>query len=554
MKILIVDDHRYNRELLAFMLDDHGYRYAQAENGQVAVDTYRDDPDIDLILMDINMPVMDGYAAAMAIKDIAKDNLIPILFVTALDDEETLARCLEIGGDDFVPKPVNENVLLAKIRAHERSVKLHNQLKASNESLSYHRRVMDREHKIVETVFSNGMQRMEQHCNNVNFHVSPMSMFNGDLLLISRSPLGGVYVLLGDFTGHGLSAAIGCLPVSDIFYAMAQKKAGIGHIAREINRKLQNILPPNMFFCASILELDRSGDRLTAWCGGMNDMLLLNQRGKIVRKVQSQHMPLGVLSDSEFEDSVELITPVSGLRIYSYTDGIVEAVNGTGEMYGEQRFISFLETTRGPSVDAISDEIERYHEGTAQTDDISLVEIIGKPVTFDGEIHGDNEKSKPICLPWNIVLKLTAEQLRNTNTIEQIVRLISSVQFAKDHRDVLFTIISELYNNSLEHGLLKLDSAIKNEEDGFSQYYQMRKALLDGLSDGELEIKIWVAENECLNIQLTDSGDGFDYSVMSNGAGDQLAHSRGLNLLMSLCENIYYSNGGRTVTVSYPLH
>ena len=239
MKILIVDDHRYNRELMGFILSDHDFDYVEAENGERACEVFAEAPDIDLVLMDVNMPVMDGYEATKKIKQLSGDRLVPVVFVTALDDSETLTKCLTVGGDDFVAKPVNESVLLAKLIAHQRTINIHRQIEETNHTLEYHRRIMDREHAIVEHVFQNGLKGVDIDCNNLRFHVSPMSMFNGDLYLAAPSPSGGVYLLLGDFTGHGLSAAIGCLPVSSIFSTMAEKQASVGDIAREMNTRLQ---------------------------------------------------------------------------------------------------------------------------------------------------------------------------------------------------------------------------------------------------------------------------------------------------------------------------
>ena len=74
------------------------------------------------------------------------------------------------------------------------------------------------------------------------------SIFNGDLLLATRTPSGSMYVMLGDFTGHGLPAAIGAIPVAEVFYGMANKGFSIAAIVAETNRKLRAILPTEVFF------------------------------------------------------------------------------------------------------------------------------------------------------------------------------------------------------------------------------------------------------------------------------------------------------------------
>jgi two-component system cell cycle response regulator DivK len=113
-KILIVDDTEWNRDLLVQLLEDD-YDVAQAVNGEEAVNkTAQERPD--LILMDLGMPVMDGWEATRKIKANGDLKHIPIIAVTshAMIGDEIHAR--EAGCDDYVPKPIDENELLEKIK------------------------------------------------------------------------------------------------------------------------------------------------------------------------------------------------------------------------------------------------------------------------------------------------------------------------------------------------------------------------------------------------------------------------------------------------------
>ena len=386
MKVLIVDDDSYNRELLKLILQDFGYDYAEAGNGAEACRYLECSDDVDIVLMDVNMPVMDGFEATRRIKAMPREHLLPVLFVTARIDDSTLTHCLEVGGDDFVVKPLNESVLVAKLKAHQRTAAIHRDLQESNRALQFHRQLMDREHLIVENVFQNGLQRVDTNCNNIHFHVSPLSMFNGDLLLAAPSPSGGVYAMLGDFTGHGLSAAIGCLPVSDIFYAMTAKQASVGQIAAEMNLRLQRLLPDNMFCCATLVELNQGGDRLSVWSGGMNDLLLIDADNQLEQRIQAQHMPLAILDDDEFEDDVLVIQPSAGARLYVYTDGVIEASNGQGEYFGEQRLLDSLLAAPDDGIDAVFADLDCFRAGGEQEDDTSMLELRCQPVSHGNRV------------------------------------------------------------------------------------------------------------------------------------------------------------------------
>ena len=108
--MLLVDDQKSNRKILAWILSDLGHEHEEAENGREAVEKVRKNVP-DLILMDVVMPVMDGYEATREIKEMLGSQYIPVIFLTGLTDEKTLIKCLENGGDDFLSKPVDLTAL-----------------------------------------------------------------------------------------------------------------------------------------------------------------------------------------------------------------------------------------------------------------------------------------------------------------------------------------------------------------------------------------------------------------------------------------------------------
>lgn len=560
MSILVVDDQRINREIIADILEYENWSVIQASNGQEAVDLYKElSRGIAMVLMDISMPVMDGYEAATLIKQHAGSHHVPILFITGAEEDEVLAKCLEAGGDDFIAKPVQENTLIAKLKVHQRLLDLNRELNSKNESLAGYQLATRREHDIVDKIFKNSMKRMDLDIENVEFRLSPMSMFNGDMLLVAPSPSGGCYVLLGDFTGHGLAAALGCMPVSDIFYAMTAKQSSVGKIAMEVNRRLSNVLPPNMFFCAAFVELSAAGDRLNIWSGGMNDMLLMGEDGEIVKKIQSQHMPLGILDSQEFDIDVTVMTPPENSRLLIYTDGVIEAENPIGELFGEELFEQVVCAENGNYIDRIFYAVEAFTGGHEQNDDIAVADILCREVTF-GEGHDEYLKelknSNQSGFSWNSVIKLDPDHLRQDDNPASILAILTGVPGIRRHRDYLLTIVTELYSNALEHGVLGLESSLKASPEGFGEYYSERNTRLENLEDGEVFVQISVEyldnDDSRIRIRFTDTGKGFDFeAVNARDSDDDEASGRGIMLMRSLCESVTYSNRGRTVEIEY---
>ena len=508
------------------------------------------------------MPEMDGINATRQIKKHDSSRYVPVIFVTALDDFEMLAQCLAAGGDDFVPKPVNESVLLAKINAHARTRSLYKKLHEVNQTLSVHQQQIEREHSIVERVFEKSTNRVTSYCSCAKKYTSPASMFNGDLVLESPSPAGGVYHIVGDFTGHGLSASIGTLPVADIFYALAAKQASVSQIASEINYRLSGLLPSNMFFCAAITYLSPSGTELSIWSGGMNDILIapVDSPGEL-RYIQAEHMPLAVLPVEEFEDTPTLLTLTPGDKVYIYTDGVNEANNAGGEEFGLQRLQEIIRLGGENVVAQITDAVHSFREGVEQSDDISLIELTAQPIAhFDSSTHQQvNVRElffKAKSFPWRFSMRLENEDLSNAKIVDQIMNFFGTVQGVEIHRDKIFTILSELYSNALEHGVLGLDSSLKNSADGFEQYYKERESRLQSISGHAISIDFSYTKGspDSLKLVMTDTGAGFDYeATMKPSSKDNDPHGRGVSLLRSLCSDIQYSDGGRTVTVHYQL-
>lgn len=561
MKVLVVDDHAYNRELLGYMLEDCGHEPVDAENGELAYKAVEQDQDIALVLMDVMMPVMDGLESTRLIKKSIGNRFLPVLFVTALEDEKNLTSCLEAGGDDFIPKPINENILIAKLNAHVRSKTFYDKLKEAHEELTYHRKMMDREHAIVEHIFKNSDARVTSTSDNIKSYTSPMSMFNGDLVLAAPSPSGGLYGLVGDFTGHGLASSIGSLPVTELFYHNVNCQASVSQIALEINQRLHMLLPRNMFFCAAIFEIDRDGETMTLWMGGMNDILALKETGHQLEQIKSAHMPLGILSAEEFDDSPRVFSIKEYARLFTYTDGVVEAQSANGEEFGEQRLADIIVRREENPIAAIVDAVNDFTAGTEQTDDVSIMEII------PGELVHRSKKTGEIIdvgadyhnaqsIPWRLQIDLYDQDLRQTSVVDQVMSFVSSIQGIELHQDKIFTIVSELYNNSLEHGVLRLDSKLKNTADGFEQYYKLRQQRLEDLCEQKIAIRFnyLTGDPNRLELIIEDTGDGFDVAKLTDEATDKdESHGRGLELLKHLCSSLEYENQGRTVRATYDL-
>ncbi|MGL6284743.1 MAG: response regulator, partial [Microcoleaceae cyanobacterium] len=114
--ILIVDDNEVNRDLLARRLERQGYLVTVAPNGSKALEMLRSQT-CDLILLDIMMPLMNGYQVLEYLKKDERLRHIPVVMISAVDDIESVVRCIELGAEDYLSKPFNPVLLKARINA-----------------------------------------------------------------------------------------------------------------------------------------------------------------------------------------------------------------------------------------------------------------------------------------------------------------------------------------------------------------------------------------------------------------------------------------------------
>jgi adenylate cyclase len=127
--ILVVDDNRLNRVKLSRGLEQQGHRVALAENGRRALEMVRAEP-FDLMLLDIMMPELDGYQVLEQMKGDTELRDIPIIVISALDEMESIVRCIKMGAEDYLPKPFDPVLLRARIGASLEKKRLRDQEQA----------------------------------------------------------------------------------------------------------------------------------------------------------------------------------------------------------------------------------------------------------------------------------------------------------------------------------------------------------------------------------------------------------------------------------------
>ena len=562
---LVVNSSVSQREKLSDLLKEEGYLVEVAQDGDYGVDKYiKYQPD--LVLMDTHLPTMDGYEAARQIKQFSGSNLAPLIFITNKDCEETFINSVEAGGDGILVSPFSSLVFKAKIKSIQRISDLYQQVKNLQQE-------QHKDAELAEKMMTKVIESRNFAFEDIGIIKQAATLFSGDIQLTSLCPNGDINVLLGDFTGHGLRASIGAIPVIETFRAMTHKGFALIDIVSQINKQLHSLLPKDLFFAAAFAQISVEEKSAYVFNAGLPDGYIFNNNGKIKHRFVSSHPPLGILSTllEDTQISVYSVQPKDHLVIIS--DGIIEARNEQGEEFGVSQFEQAAKQglIQNDVAGNVKLALETFCQNMPQEDDISLIDVpcsgwenvIRNSTQFKlDEIENCEEILFDTSPSWSWQLHLTEKLLPKVNPVPIIMNQINDVEGAGDHWQLLNTILTELFANALDHGVLGLSSSLKSSPEGFSQYYHERTKRLERLVYGYIRVELNYFPFEYggkMVISIKDSGEGFDVeSVMKNSLNteaDEIQLSgRGLNLLNQLCDTLDFQDSGTFVIASYIWH
>lgn len=557
LNILVADDTDSDRMILEAILRKEGHNVCSAKNGLEAVALFKEKrPDI--VLLDALMPELDGFDAARQIKELAGDELVPIIFLTSLQDTESLVHCLDAGGDDFLSKPYNRVILKAKIKSFNRMRGLHSTMLSQRDQLSQHHNRLLQEQAVAKQVFDNVAHSGCLSASNVRYFLSSLAVFNGDIMVAAIRPNGNMMVLLGDFTGHGLPAAIGAMPLASTFYGMVYKGFSMPDVLREINKKLKTILPVGLFCCATILDLNFRRNRLKVWNGGLPAGIIYRKKDASLTHLRSTHLPLGVLADKSFKDDLQVFELEAGDKIFMWSDGIHESRNLAGDMFGEERLHGIFADNQNPEMlfDEVLGGVKAFIGSGEQDDDLSIVEI-----KMEAPAH-DNHKSEHAIIPrelspivWDMSFEVKPTSFKVFDPLPFLLNILMDVPELRSFSGSLYTILAELYSNALEHGVLGLNAAMKSSAEGFLEYYREREKRLDEVTEGFVCIHFTYSatiDGGTLCLSVKDSGAGFDYESRRGQELPTTGYSgRGIALIERLCKSVQYFGCGNKVEVVF---
>jgi CheY-like chemotaxis protein/anti-sigma regulatory factor (Ser/Thr protein kinase) len=561
LKILIADDTPTNVKQLQVVAQTMGHQTVVAVDGLSALELFQSEAP-DLVFMDIMMPGMDGITAVKQIRTLPADKWTPIIFYSALDRMQDIVSGLEAGGDDYLAKPASTQLLKAKINSYARQIALQGKVRGYAEELVRWREESEEQTRLGAHVMSRltdaaGLRDQMVHSFNL-----PAETFSGDLLCAARAPGDVLNVMLADAAGHGLAAALSAMPLTQAFYSMTAKGFPLASIVEELNRKLKAILPADRFVAATLASIDVRNRTVEIWNGGNPDAFFLSTQGEIVMRWPSRHPPLGILPDKLFSGVSETVVFQDPGDLVLSSDGLTEAENKAGAWLGIDGVINLLACAEDTETrfKCLLQGVDAHLQGEPARDDVSCF-MVSVPIERRRQFRFTAPKliNQSQFAEWRLDLTYSAQELRYIDVVPGVLGLVTQVQALKEHQGGLFLVLSELFNNALDHGLLGLDSATKSWVGGFEIYMQQRIDRLAKLEHGSISLSFLLHQFESravLDISIQDSGPGFDFckrltdpSALSEA--NERVFGRGIALVNSLCEQVVYSGTGNKVWCRY---
>lgn len=372
--ILIVDDARINREVLKIALRPGGYRIIEAENGQEAVDKILSH-EVDLVLLDLMMPVMDGFEFLAWHKDQPAYAPIPVIVNSALDDFTSLQRALGMGSYDYFTKPLNEQdlriVLPLKIKNAINAKRLYYDLKQKNEHYqkeielagTYQRFLLPQDPQLPKL--------------NIATLYQPFIGVAGDFFEVTAVD-DAVAFFIADASGHGLISAMISSFLKPLFHRYISRTRSPKKTLYALNADLIRLTLEEDFVTAFCALYDPQSKSIVYASAGHPPQFFFRAREGKAKALNNDGFLLGMFDENSpfFTQEERTIDIEAGDRLLISTDGAFEAPNQDSEPFGLKRWQSAFEATASlpprQAADTLWDKLLAHTKGQLK-DDVAVI-------------------------------------------------------------------------------------------------------------------------------------------------------------------------------------
>ncbi|AXY08089.1 response regulator [Bacillus thuringiensis LM1212] len=375
MSILIVDDNPVNIFVIEKILKQAGYQDLVSLNSAQELFEYihfRKDSsrhnEIDLILLDIMMPEIDGLEVCRRLQKEEKFKDIPIIFVTALEDANKLAEALDMGAMDYITKPINKVELLARMRV---ALRLKSELNWHKEQEENLRNELDLATQVQRNLLSSPLR--EEHIK-IEASYLPSFKLAGDMYYWYKIDENRYGIILLDVMGHGVSASLVCMFISSVLRETIKCLIDPELVMKDLNKYMTLLHNENdniPYYFTAIYLVVNTEDRTIEYvnAGHPSGYVLVDETNVV--ELNRGSCAVGFFDEIKVEKTV--IPFEKNAQIVLFTDGVLEAI-ANDEFEAEDKLRTFTERKWGE----LEGEIEEFYkeeQKEAQSDDMCLIMI-----------------------------------------------------------------------------------------------------------------------------------------------------------------------------------
>ena len=376
-RLLVVDDEedlellirqRFRRHIRQGELD-----FVFAHNGKEAIEKLAEDPEIRLVLSDINMPVMDGLTLLSQLEGIRPE--IRAVIVSAYGDMENIRTAMNRGAFDFVTKPIDFKDLEITIRKTLRHIDTMQNALESRDRLVAITRELEVATQVQMSILPRDHARSETH--EIQGMMIPAREIGGDFYNFFGLDDALIGLIIADVSGKGIPAALFTMVTQTLLKGAARNFASPARCLSEVNELLAEDNETCVFVTVFYGILDLRDGTFRYCNGGHNPPRLIRGDSRVEALPTTGNVVLGVFPGHDYVDGESRLAP--GDALFLYTDGITEAQNARNEEFGEDRLDEKLSSLNQAAarevVDGVVDAVHLFAEDTPQSDDITCIAL-----------------------------------------------------------------------------------------------------------------------------------------------------------------------------------
>jgi serine phosphatase RsbU (regulator of sigma subunit) len=369
--LLVVDDNSVNRMVLGRYLQQQGHAVAYAENGRQAIDMLRAQP-FEMVLLDIEMPEMNGYQVLEQV--LADDRLrdIPIIVTSALDELDSVVKCIQMGAEDYLTKPVDQVLLKARIDASLEKKRLRDE---QRDLLRKMEAELDFAREIQRSILPGELPR-KIGCDFGALMI-PARAVSGDFYAFIELDESRVGITVGDVSDKGVPAALFMALTFSLINTEARRSSSPRDVLSHVNQYLLSMNESGMFVTVLYGIFDRLTREFWYVRAGHDKPIVLDADGKLLDLDFRLGQALGLLPEPKLDEE-RIILPI-GSAMLVFTDGVTEAMDADGQLFGLKRVQAAFQLNRHASAQDIClrmwQVIEEFSTHQPPHDDVTLVAI-----------------------------------------------------------------------------------------------------------------------------------------------------------------------------------